>query len=332
MQNYICPICGRTIYSSPPPSSPPCSSVTGIDSYTYLICTTYDFQFSVAEEIFDMESERKYRLFNIIFEKMLYAPIKIVDGRRQKWFFFYDESYQSKANEEPNYINLAEEMKNYPRNATEKVNRILLNLSIKYKDIGDIINLSHGFAHRMLFCNSQNQDNEALSMLTFLRDLRYLDGDPLSGSGKISFKGWEKIDELNTYHKEINQGFIAMSFSKAAVPIMQVFKSAIKESGYKPQVISEKEHNNQIVPELFFEIERSKFIVVDITYSNNGAYYEAGYAQALGKQVIVCCRKQEFESDKTKPHFDIAQKAMIIWANENELKESLIRRIQATVK
>ena len=96
-------------------------------------------------------------------------------------------------------------------------------------------------------------------------------------------------------------------------------------------IIGEKEHNHQIVPEMFYEIERSKFMVVDVTLQNFGAYYEAGYAQALGKEVIVCCSKEVFDDPKRKPHFDIAQKPIIIWTDLDDLKERLIRRIQATV-
>lgn len=83
-----------------------------------------------------------------------------------------------------------------------------------------------------------------------------------------------------------------------------------------------------------FEISRSKFVVVDITYPNFGAYYEAGYAQALGKEVIVCCHASRFGSDdkNQRPHFDIAQKSMIVWNNEAELINRLKRRIEATVK
>ena len=83
-----------------------------------------------------------------------------------------------------------------------------------------------------------------------------------------------------------------------------------------------------------FEISRSKFVVVDITYPNFGAYYEAGYAQALGKEVIVCCPASRFGSDdkNQRPHFDIAQKSMIVWNNEAELINRLKRRIEATVK
>lgn len=65
---------------------------------------------------------------------------------------------------------------------------------------------------------------------------------------------------------------------------------------------------------------------MDITYPNYEAYYEAGYAEALGKEVIICCRDVNF-----KPHFDIAQKSAIVWKDEDDLEERLYRRIEATV-
>ncbi len=86
------------------------------------------------------------------------------------------------------------------------------------------------------------------------------------------------------------------------------------------------------MPEIFHEIKASKFVVVDITKPNYGAYYEAGYAQALNKEVIVCCKKEVFDNAQTKPHFDIAQKSMIIWEDEKDLLFRLERRIRATVK
>ena len=70
--------------------------------------------------------------------------------------------------------------------------------------------------------------------------------------------------------------------------------------------------------------------MVDVTVPNYGAYYEAGYAEALGKEVIICCREDIFKSDK-KPHFDIAQKSLIIWEDEKDLENRLYKRIEATV-
>ncbi len=125
-----------------------------------------------------------------------------------------------------------------------------------------------------------------------------------------------------------------MSFRNETATIRNSFKIAIEACGYAVKIIDEKEHNNQIVPEIFYEIERSKFIVVDVTYPNYGAYYEAGFAQALGKEVIVCCKKEAFENTSGKferPHFDIAQKSMVLWEDEADLVSRLKRRIEATV-
>ena len=147
---------------------------------------------------------------------------------------------------------------------------------------------------------------------------------------KISPDGWKRISELRKERVASNQGFIAMAFRDETKSISIAFQKALVECGYTAKRIDEKEHNNQIVPEIFFEIRRSKFVVVDVTIPNNGAYYEAGYAEALGKQVIVCRRKNEFSSG-ISPHFDIAQKSMIIWENEDELEAKLKKRIEATV-
>lgn len=109
--------------------------------------------------------------------------------------------------------------------------------------------------------------------------------------------------------------------------IRQAFKDAIIKCNYIPKVIDEKEHNHQIVPEILYEISKSKFIIVDVTFPNYGAYYEAGYAEALGKEVIICCKDTALKD----VHFDIAQKSAVIWTDEEDLKNRLCRRIEATV-
>ena len=97
-------------------------------------------------------------------------------------------------------------------------------------------------------------------------------------------------------------------------------------------VIRDVEHNNQIVPEIRSRIERCSFLVMDCTHPNLGAYYEAGIAVGLGKEVIICCSKESFESDDSRPHFDIAQQSMIVWKDHDDLSERLTKRIKATVK
>ena len=69
-----------------------------------------------------------------------------------------------------------------------------------------------------------------------------------------------------------------------------------------------------------------KFVVVDLTHRNNGAYFEEGYAMGLGKTVIQLCKKG------TPLHFDIAQKNTILWEKEEEIPLRLKDRIDATVE
>lgn len=124
-----------------------------------------------------------------------------------------------------------------------------------------------------------------------------------------------------------------MEFRDETKTIRERFHQAMQNCGYTALAIDEKEHNNQIVPEIFFEIDNSRFLVMDVTYPNCEAYYEAGYALGKGKHVIICCRKDAFENTKEKrPHFDIQQKSMIIQETEESLVERLEKRIKATVK
>jgi nucleoside 2-deoxyribosyltransferase len=93
--------------------------------------------------------------------------------------------------------------------------------------------------------------------------------------------------------------------------------------------MSEYETNNWIMPEIFHQIKLSKFVVVDLSIRCDGAYYEAGYAYALGKEVIHLYDNRE---QGTNPlHFDVAQKSTVMYNDYDELVEKLVARIKATV-
>ena len=94
----------------------------------------------------------------------------------------------------------------------------------------------------------------------------------------------------------------------------------VRTGGSKsPGIINEKEHTKLIVPEIFSEIRKSCFVIADLTKNRGGVYYEAGYAEGLGKQVILTCKNK----DRNKIHFDVAQKNTIFWDDEGELEKRL---------
>lgn len=143
----------------------------------------------------------------------------------------------------------------------------------------------------------------------------------------LSAKAIDSVENTETNNNRV--AFIAMKFDKNEERINAI-QDAIAASGYEPVVMNQVETNNWIMPEIFFQIKNSKFVVADFSLPCDGAYYEAGYAAALEKPVIHLFDKREENNNEL--HFDIAQKSTIFYADYNDLKERLIKRIKATIK
>ena len=49
----------------------------------------------------------------------------------------------------------------------------------------------------------------------------------------------------------------------------------------------------------------ARFVIADLSHDNNGAYFEAGFAEGIGLPVVYTCEVKKFEAKKT--HFDTNQ-------------------------
>lgn len=325
-QKFICPLCWH--------DKKCCKKHSDNEWFTLYYCDWIKKDFYISKSIDDRKYSPEYlqRVFDIIGEKFLRQPILEKYYSDEKLHFYINEDYEQKDTDPRGYINLKNDLDHYPETLNEKIEHVLLNLSIMFPNYGDSFYIGTTGVARATYYRDDNYSNGILDILDQLDYITIFRNN--QGVFTISAKGWQKIDEITKKNNEIKQGFIAMAFREETESIREAFKNAIEQCGYFARLIDEKEHNNQIVPEIFYEIGRSKFVVVDVTVPNYGAYYEAGYAQALGKQVIMCCRKVEFDSDdkKYRPHFDVAQKSMIVWETEDDLIERLKKRIEATVK
>ena len=310
-----CPLCGGN-----------CQDNANSESNAAMfVCDVYKRRFKLdsSAEIFRDENKQR-KLNNLIFE---YTMREQCDVQTVPLWFFYDPDYVTKEDDDPYRINIASIP--YPKNLSEKIDRILMNLYHIDSNYGHDYYMDRSIVRA--FFSSSREEEGSLGIAFIMLELGYLYSDT-NGVFRIAGKGWQRIDELQRYNAEKKQAFIAMAFRDETKDIRDAFKKGISDAGYTSLAIDEKEHNNQIVPEIFDEINKSKFLVMDVTYPNNGAYYEAGYALGRGKQVIICCREDAFRDSNNRPHFDIAQKSMIVWKSEDELISRLTRRIQATIK
>jgi hypothetical protein len=124
------------------------------------------------------------------------------------------------------------------------------------------------------------------------------------------------------------QVFVIMSFSKdpALEDVYDTIKVACDAFGFKADKVDEHIDPTQkrIVPGIIEAIEQAAFIVADVSEPKTNVYYELGWAQALGKPVIVTAK------EGTPLPFDIHDVPTTYWSNQKSLRDGLRAKIQKT--
>lgn len=232
----------------------------------------------------------------------------------------------------------------YPKNFSERVDKILLYIATHTEHIGQTLKLHVNqllnvlFVDKQMFSHVQNQwfernkeewIQEANYMLKFLMKNDYIESDEfkvmMPHAIVLTPKGYARVDELQKNTANGRSVLVAMKFDDETKLLREKIRIGITNAGYEAVFIDEVPHNDFITPELLKHIRDSKFVVVDLTHQNNGAYFEEGYAMGLGKPVIQLCKSG------VSLHFDIAQKNTIMWETENDIPERLCNRIKATI-
>lgn len=223
----------------------------------------------------------------------------------------------------------------FPKKFSEKIDLILLKLAELSHFEGDYVDIKP-FAISLFFCDStktstgikvgRELDAQIDFILNFLSKEEYL-SDRECYVIQLSAKALERVYELQKYYSSNKNVFVAMKFGKETDQLREKIKEGLV--GFKVRIMDEIEHNHQIVPEMLYEIKNSKFVVAELSHHNNGAYYEAGFALGLGKEVIHICKKSELTNGL---HFDVKQVNTIVYDDINEIPEKLKKRIKATIQ
>lgn len=116
--------------------------------------------------------------------------------------------------------------------------------------------------------------------------------------------------------------FIIMSFDKGQRDAFFVsIEPTLKNLGFNPVRVDQIQHNATVTPEIMRQIEKSAFIVADLTGERPNVYYEVGYSHRADKEVILVSRKG------TAVHFDVAAINRIEYEDYTELSEALRKRV-----
>lgn len=146
----------------------------------------------------------------------------------------------------------------------------------------------------------------------------------------LSFDGWNYLEELKRGQHESHLAFFASKWGEVDLNAMyvKVFTPAVKQTGFRLIKLDDRPAAGLIDDRLRVEIRNSRFLIADLTHDNNGAYWEAGYAEGLGKPVIYVCEKSKFEAEKS--HFDTNHHLTVIWDSEDPVGTA--ERLKATIR
>lgn len=116
-------------------------------------------------------------------------------------------------------------------------------------------------------------------------------------------------------------------FSKGITPVL-------KKLGIIALRVDKINHNSKIDKKIIELIQGCDFGIADLTYARPSVYYEAGFIEGLGKEVIYICKRDHFSpkpADKfgnEKIHFDLITKNIIPWT---ELIETFKKKLKSRI-
>jgi nucleoside 2-deoxyribosyltransferase len=103
---------------------------------------------------------------------------------------------------------------------------------------------------------------------------------------------------------------------------------AVEQTGFDLRMASQKAGLIDAVIE--DEIRRCRFVIADLSDNNAGAYWEAGFAEGLGKPVIYVCVAKGKDGAPRVTHFDTNHRQTVTW--DLSEPEETARTLKAVIR
>lgn len=145
----------------------------------------------------------------------------------------------------------------------------------------------------------------------------------------LSFEGWERFEQLRRGTPTGRKAFMAMEYGDSVLDklVNTHFRPAVAKTGFNLRRLDDEQPAGLIDDRLRVEIQSARFLIVDLTHKNAGAYWEAGYAEGLGKPVIYTCEESKFADAS---HFDTNHHLHVLWTQSGV--DEAMSRLKATIR
>ncbi|MBU3078857.1 hypothetical protein [Sphingomonas quercus] len=150
----------------------------------------------------------------------------------------------------------------------------------------------------------------------------------------LSLDGWERYEAEQRGKMAGKYGFMAMKFGDVELDAFseRVIKPEVESAiGYTVVDLRNVSRAGVIDNLMREQIRDAAFVLVDLTHDNFGAYWEAGYAEGLGKPVIYLCERTKFERART--HFDTNHCTTVLWSisEEDQFRRELVATLRRSL-
>jgi hypothetical protein len=252
-------------------------------------------------------------------------------------------------------VDLRELQKRQEPSVSERMDSALLNISKYAPKLGEQTRVDLNPGGEGLSLLWTGDVSGASWMLNALSRVDWITSSLDTAGARVAItpRGWQRVEELR--RGRIVSGpptaFVAMWFSSGGI-IDRVYEEAIEPAirsmDYKAEMLGKTTTLQTINDEIFAQVRRARFLVVDLTSDDDGhrgsVYFEAGLAMGMKKEVIFTARKDMFPPDGAKDAeeevrrrsaksiaFDLSAYQILKW-DENDLesfRKALALRIEA---
>lgn len=142
---------------------------------------------------------------------------------------------------------------------------------------------------------------------------------PLPPVGHVlTAAGWQRWQLLQREAAGSRHAFMAMAFGQPELDSFYLdwLQPGVQQTGFQLRTTAHADKTPGLIDNrMRVELRTSRFAVVDLSHGNRGAYWEAGFAEALGRPVFYLCRKDVRDDPlhPDRPHFDANHQPIIAW-------------------
>ena len=148
----------------------------------------------------------------------------------------------------------------------------------------------------------------------------------------LTLAGWEQYERYRAFAGDY--GFMAFQYGCRDIEtVVQHLRKVFADKGeYRLRLMKKDARPGVMDRAMRRMIQGALFVIADLTHENRGAYWEAGYAEGLGKTVVYTCEEKKFKKRKT--HFNTEHCLTVFWSADkmDEFASELIDVLDRSVE